>query len=114
VVLPVLTVQPLVENAINHGLAPKIGGGVVRVTTATVDYGDVLIKVSDNGMGIEPEKIAKLFSAEAAKTRGLGMALRNIQERLQKLFGEDYRLKVESEPGQGTTVSFLVPRLRRN
>lgn len=114
VVLPVLTVQPLVENAINHGLAPKIGGGKVRITTATVDYGDVLITVSDDGVGIDPEVLPRLRTADASKSKGLGMALANIRERLQKLFGEDYQLKIESEPGKGTTVSFQVPRLRRN
>ncbi len=115
VVLPILTVQPLVENAINHGLTPKIGGGTVKVTTSTVDYGDVLVTVSDDGIGIEPEELARLQNtAQTSKSKGLGMALGNIRERLQKLFGEDYQLKVESEPGKGTAVSFLVPRLRRN
>ncbi len=114
VVLPVLTVQPLVENAINHGLAPKIGGGTVRVKTSTVDYGEVLIQVSDDGIGIEAEAVPRLLEGGASKTKGLGMALGNIQERLQKLFGEDYRLAVESEPSRGTTVSFIVPRLRRS
>ncbi len=114
VVLPILTVQPLVENAINHGLTPKIGGGTVRIKTETVDYGDVLITVSDDGVGIEPEVLPRLLASQSSKSKGLGMALGNIKERLQKLFGEDYQLKVESEPGKGTTVSFLVPRLRRN
>ena len=114
VVLPVLTVQPLVENAINHGLAAKIGGGTVRVSTTTVDYGDVLVTVSDDGIGIEPEALPRLLSGNMARSRGLGMALGNIRERLQKLFGDDYDLKIESTPGGGTTVSFRVPRLRRN
>ncbi len=114
VVLPVLTVQPLVENAINHGLAPKIGGGTVRITTETVDFGDVLITVSDDGVGIEAQTLAMLFTVEANKTRGLGMALRNVQERLQKLFGEAYGLQIASEPGAGTLISFLIPRLRRS
>ena len=86
----------------------------MRVTTATVDYGDVLITVSDDGVGIEPEVLGRLRTAESSKSKGLGMALANIQERLQKLFGDDYQLKIESEPDKGTTVSFLVPRLRRN
>lgn len=114
VVLPVLTVQPLVENAINHGLAPKIGGGTVRVQTSTVDYGEVLITVSDDGIGIERAALPHILSAEGSKSKGLGMALGNIKERLEKLFGEDYQLRVESEPGKGTQVSFLVPRLRRS
>jgi LytS/YehU family sensor histidine kinase len=118
VVLPILTVQPLVENAINHGLSPKIGGGTVRIKTKSVAYGDVLVMVSDDGVGIDPEVLQRLHPTEmyneSLKSKGLGMALANIRERLQKLFGEDYQLKIESEPGKGTTVSFLVPRLRRN
>jgi LytS/YehU family sensor histidine kinase len=114
IVLPVLTIQPLVENAINHGISSKIGGGLIEIATQTVENGDVLIKVSDNGIGIESELIPHLLEAKTSRSKGLGMALKNIQERLQKLFGDEYRLQIESTPGVGTTVSFIVPRLRRN
>jgi sensor histidine kinase YesM len=114
IVLPVLTIQPLVENAINHGISSKIGGGLIEIATQTVENGDVLIKVSDNGIGIESELIPHLLEAKTSRSKGLGMALKNIQERLQKLFGEQYSLKIESTAGVGTTVSFIVPRLRRN
>jgi two-component system LytT family sensor kinase len=112
--LPVLTVQPLVENAINHGLGPKIGGGQVHIKTRTVEDGDVLITVEDDGVGIPPEMLAKLFKPKMGSSAGLGMALFNIKDRLQKLFGSDYELKVESRLESGTKVSFRVPRLRRS
>ncbi|MEI7556706.1 histidine kinase [Candidatus Chlorohelix sp.] len=111
VVVPVLTVQPLVENAINHGLAPKIGGGAIKIQTRTLADGDVLIEVSDNGVGMEETTLAKVLKPEHSE--GLGMALSNINERLQKLFGSEYNLKIESQPGKGATVSFRVPRVKR-
>lgn len=114
VVLPILTIQPLVENAINHGIAPKIGGGRLIVSTEALEHGDVLIRVADNGIGIDPQQLPRLLEAKSSKSKGLGMALRNIQERLQKLFGEGHQLQIESQPGQGTTVSFVIPRLRKS
>lgn len=112
--LPILTVQPLVENAINHGLGPKIGGGMVHIKTRTVEDGDVLITVSDDGVGMPPELVGKLFKPETSTGKGLGMALSNIKDRLQKLFGAEYELKVESNSKTGTHISFRVPRLRRS
>ncbi len=112
--LPVLTIQPLVENAINHGVGPKIGGGHVHVATQTVEDGDVLITVEDDGVGITADAIKKLFRPKTGSGKGLGMALVNIKERLQKLFGVEYELKVESTPDKGTRVMFRVPRLRRS
>jgi two-component system LytT family sensor kinase len=112
VVVPVLSVQPLVENAINHGLAPKIGGGSIRIRARTVDFGDVLVEVSDDGVGIEEEALARVLRPE--HSTGLGMALSNIDSRLQKLFGPDYGLKLESTPGKGTKVSFRVSRVRKS
>jgi LytS/YehU family sensor histidine kinase len=111
VVVPVLTVQPLVENAVVHGLAPKIGGGTIKIRTSTVDYGDVLVEVSDNGMGMESNELERVLKPE--RSTGLGMALSNIHLRLQKLFGPEYGIELQSKPNKGTTVSFRVPRLKK-
>ncbi len=112
--LPVLTLQPLVENAINHGIGPKIGGGQVQIKTKTVENGDVLITVEDDGIGMSAENLANLFKPKTSTGKGLGMALANIRERLQKIFGDDYELKVESAPDKGTRITFRIPRLRRS
>lgn len=112
VLLPILTIQPLVENAIEHGVAKKIGGGQVWIKTRTVSDGDVEITVEDNGAGISPETLVRI-TAGNTPGKGLGMALSNINERLQKIFGPDYQLKIESDVEAGTKVSFRVPRIKK-
>jgi two-component system LytT family sensor kinase len=98
--VPVLSVQPLVENAIVHGLAPKGGGGTVRVTARPASDGDgIEIAVGDDGVGF----------SYASKPRGLGIGMDNVNQRLIKLFGPASALRVESAPGRGTTVAFHVP-----
>jgi two-component system LytT family sensor kinase len=112
VLLPLLTVQPLVENAIQHGLAQKIGGGRILIKTRTVTDGDVEISVEDNGVGIGPESLTHLKRNQTSSS-GLGLALHNINERLQKIYGPDYQLTIKSQLGIGTEISFRIPRLKR-
>jgi two-component system LytT family sensor kinase len=111
VLLPLLTVQPLVENAIQHGIAQKIGGGHILIKTRTVTDGDVEISVEDNGIGIEAESLTRIKRSQASSS-GLGLALHNINERLQKIYGSDYQLTIESQLGLGTKISFRIPRLK--
>ena len=110
---PLLTVQPLVENAIRHGIAQKIGSGQVWIKTRTVSDGDVEITVADDGVGIAPEILSRLKTG-SAPGKGLGMALNNINARLQKIFGPTYQLHIESTFEGGTKVSFRVPRIRKS
>ena len=112
VLLPLLTVQPLVENAIQHGVAQKIGGGHVLISTRAVEDGDVEITIEDDGVGIAPDMLERI-RVGSNTSNGLGMALSNINERLQKIFGPEYFLQIESTPDVGTKVSFRIPRLRR-
>ncbi len=98
--VPVLSVQPLVENAIAHGLAPKGGGGTVRISAQPAPGGEgTEVAVSDDGVGFVP----------AAAPRGLGIGLDNVNQRLIKLFGPSSALRIRSAPGAGTTVAFRVP-----
>lgn len=96
--VPVLSVQPLVENAIAHGLAPRGGAGTVRVR-ARLEGEGTEIEVSDDGVG---------FSGKPRPV-GNGIGMDNVDQRLTKLFGPDSALRVNSVPGQGTTVGFRVP-----
>ncbi len=96
--VPVMSVQPLVENAIMHGLAPKGGGGTVRIV-AHPDGDGIEIAVSDDGVGFVP--------GTPAKHNGIGMD--NVDQRLTKLFGPSSALRITSAPGAGTTVAFHVP-----
>ena len=111
--IPRFTLQPLVENAIFHGIEPKGSAGEVtlRVERDTAN-GDVLIRLTDDGIGMTAEQAAKALQElgpeeAAAKYRHVGMW--NVHKRLQYSFGEAYGLSIESEPGVGTTVMVHLP-----
>jgi len=103
-VVPVLSLQPLVENAVRHGVESRPEGG--RVSIEGRDLGaDVELRVSDDGEGIDAER-----AAEALAGRGPGIGLGNVHGRLQSTFGEGYGLAVEN--GTGTTVIMTLPKFR--
>lgn len=111
--IPRFTLQPLVENAIFHGIEPKGSAGEVtlRVERDTAN-GDVLIRLTDDGIGMTAEQAAKALQEPgpeeaAAKYRHVGMW--NVHKRLQYSFGEAYGLSIESEPGVGTTIMVRLP-----
>lgn len=103
--IPVFVVQPLVENAIKHGIAPARAGGSVRVEAALVESGpgeiDLRLRVADTGRGADAEEIA------AGRRRGTGLA--TLERRLKLARGERARVEVRSVPGAGTVVDVLVP-----
>jgi two-component system LytT family sensor kinase len=114
--VPVLTIQPLVENAVKHGLAEKVGGGTV-VLRARVDplARTTTIQVRDDGVGMDAETIARALDGggrggapDGGGPDG-GIGLRNISQRLATLFGERYSIDVRSRPGEGTTVDLRMP-----
>lgn len=110
VVIPMLMLQPLVENAVQHGLERREGIGLVTIDAEDRDD-DVYLAVSDNGVGMTAAAIAAITNAEGEPGAG-SVGLANIQERLRSTYGEHYRLVIESEPDQGTRVSMLVPKYR--
>ncbi len=111
--IPRFTLQPLVENAIFHGIEPKGSAGEVSLRVERdAANGDVLIRLTDDGVGMTPEQAAKALrepgpEEAAAKYRHVGMW--NVHKRLQYSFGEAYGLSIESEPGVGTTVTVRLP-----
>ncbi|CAN5889234.1 histidine kinase [soil metagenome] len=107
--VPVLTIQPIVENAVKHGLADTVGGGTV-VLRARVDPLSrvTMIQVRDDGAGIEPGLLEQIRRGEGGGEDG-GIGLRNISERLTTLFGERFRMDVRSRPSEGTTVDLRIP-----
>ena len=110
--VPPLILQPLVENALRHGILPREEGGRIEVG-ARVEEGLVRIFVSDNGVGMEQAQVETLLSdaCPGPPSPGAGLALRNVNARLAAIHGPLHGLCVESAPGQGTTVSFTIPRL---
>ena len=106
VAVPFLAVQPLVENAVRHGLERKEGTG--RITLQARDDGsEALISVEDDGVGSDPDLVRRVLAGESdADSVGLG----NVDARLRHVFGDGYGLVVETAPGAGTKVSFRVPK----
>lgn len=104
-VVPVLSIQPLVENAVRHGVERR-GRGRIEIVGRDIDA-DVELRVSDDGVGIEPARARRILAGE-----GGGIGIANVQARLQTTFGRDYGLEIESVPGRGTTVTMTLPKFR--
>ena len=97
--LPPLTIQPLVENAVKHGIGGKEDGGTVTVSTR--NHGDcVMILISDNGIGFDPDAVAPQDRNH--------VGLENVKNRLRLMC--DAALEVQSAPGAGTTITISVPK----
>lgn len=107
--VPVLTIQPLVENAVVHGLVPREGGGRLLVRTR-IRRQQLHVIVSDSGVGIPRERRSEVFSAGVGTGMGLGLA--NIDQRLLGLYGKPYGLRLWSRPGRGTHVRMTLPICR--
>ena len=102
VMVPSILLQPLIENSIKHGLEPRIHGGTVTVRSR-LDGDRVHIEVADDGVGMgnRPET--------ALRRTGAGIGMKNVQERLEVLYGNDVQFNVVSSPGRGTLVSIDLP-----
>ncbi len=98
--VPSMLLQPLVENSIKHGLSSKVDGGMIRIRSRSVD-GKLLLSVEDNGVGIAEAKLATIFK------QGIGIS--NVNERLKVLFGNDYRMSIDSKLGSGTKTEIELP-----
>ena len=110
--LPKLLIQPLIENAVIHGVE-NVEKGIVRLTVCKEDAG-MRISVSDNGVGIDPERIARILSEDGMLLENHdSIGLRNVNSRLKIQYQQNTGLKIESSPGKGTTVSMLIPDERR-
>ncbi|HSY14472.1 MAG TPA: histidine kinase [Jatrophihabitantaceae bacterium] len=108
VTVPFLVVQPLVENAVRHGLEGH--DGVVTVSISATDRGfDARVVIEDDGAGAEPDVIrAALQAAPGGDRESVGLG--NVDSRLRQVYGDEYGLVVETAPGAGTRVSFRVPK----
>jgi len=109
VVLPFLALQPLVENAVRHGLSNKPNGGTISVTAEDAGT-ECLINVEDDGVGMDPAELRELMND--SHVSGAHVGLGNVHDRLRSAFGDDYGLVVETERGAGMKVSLRVPKFR--
>lgn len=102
--LPPLTIQPLVENAVRHGILSRSQGGTVSITIKE-QAGDIEITISDNGQGMKNEQLQQLLSNPSNDERGIGFL--NTHKRLLRVYGKG--LQIKSSEGKGTSVSFIIP-----
>jgi len=100
--VPSMLLQPIVENAIKHGLAPRLAGGQIHIRTHRRD-GRLAIEIDDNGMGMSPERLREVY--------GGGIGISNVHERLRLLYGVQFEMDIRSQAGQGTQIRIEIPEL---
>lgn len=103
-----LTLQPIVENAIYHGVKFREQKGTVWIS-GFWENGKIMLTVTDNGAGMNAEQLAHIFESKKKKTKSNGVGIINVQNRLHLYYGKEYGLNYESEEGIGTTVYICIP-----
>lgn len=103
-----LILQPMIENAIYHGIQPLNEKGEIKISAA-IDGNDILFKVSDNGYGIKPEMIEYLLAQESKTYHSGGVGFKNVNERIKLCYGKEYGIQIESKIDVGTTVKLRIP-----
>ena len=115
--VPKLILQPLVENAISHGLSGMTEGGVIRITSALGDAAALTLTVSDNGRGMDEDTIRRIATGldqpEAEQDDQYNIGLSNVHQRIRILFGEGYGLSVSARKNHGTTVEIKMPAMSK-
>jgi two-component system sensor histidine kinase YesM len=106
--IPKLLIQPLVENAIYHGIKNMAGPGLIRII-GDLEKDAIVIRICDNGVGMPPEQLEALKEGKIEPSRNRGVGVRNVQERIRLYFGPGYGVEFQSAPGEGTTASVRIP-----
>lgn len=104
------SLQPIIENAIVHGISPKKGKGEIKIQADFHEDG-ILFTISDNGIGIDEAELAKLqndLSSNSLKGKNIG--IQNVNQRIKLIFGEKYGVSISSKKGVGTTVNIYIPK----
>ncbi|KQN98733.1 MULTISPECIES: sensor histidine kinase [unclassified Arthrobacter] len=105
-VIPFLSLQPLVENAVRHGLDSKDGVGNITIT-AHDDGPYAEVTIEDDGVGIDPDHLRSVL---AGHTEDVHVGLRNVDSRLRQVYGDDHGLVIDTAPGAGTLITLRVPK----
>ena len=103
-----ITLQPIIENAIYHGINRMVDEGEIRIRI----YGegdDIVFSVSDNGVGMSKEQCGNILKSKPGDQTGIG--IKNVNDRIKIYFGEEYGITIESEPDEGTCVSIRMPKV---
>ena len=106
-----ITLQPIIENSINHGLDLMVDEGRIDVRVR-FDGDDIVFSVQDNGVGMGPEQLEAIMQNGPTDRTGIG--IKNVNDRLKIYFGRNYGLSITSEPDVGTCVEIRMPRIRED
>ncbi|WP_027625227.1 LytS/YhcK type 5TM receptor domain-containing protein [Clostridium lundense] len=101
--VPVFILQPIIENSIKHGILPKPSGGIVTIEATSLEN-SLVFEIQDDGIGMDEDKLKVIYK----KSGGIG--LKNVNERLKLLYGQNCTLKIKSMKNKGTLVSFVIPK----
>ncbi len=110
--IPFMTLQPFIENSINHGLETKESGGVIRIN-GVVSETDLIIQICDDGIGISPNKLTLIMKNKNSDFSGkntTGIGISNVHQRLIHYYGPDHGVYIESQPNKGTKVQLRIPK----
>lgn len=109
-IIPRFVLQPIIENAIIHGIAPKKGQGVLTISSSIVE-GNLLITITDDGIGMTPDRIKQVMMGIDQKDRShfTNLGIRNVNERIKIKYGEAFGVSISSEEGKGTVVKLVLP-----
>jgi two-component system sensor histidine kinase YesM len=110
--VPKLILQPIIENAIFHGIEPKKQKGSIRIDGAVRDA-ELQIEIFDDGIGMDSQTVANILKGNQpqASNRLSGIGIKNVDERLKLSFGPQYGLSIKSAPGIGTVVTLILPKI---
>ena len=106
--IPKLVLQPLVENAIYHGIKYKEGKGIVQIE-CWIEQKELILRISDDGIGMTEAQLEKIFEKRETDIRKNGVGVLNVHERIQLYYGKDYGLRFSSTLGEGTVVEVRIP-----
>ena len=107
ILVPKLILQPLIENALYHGIKNRRGRGLITITGGR-EGDNILLRVKDNGAGMNAEQLAQLQNGIFQEKQG-GFGLWNVHQRIRLYYGENYGLSFESASGEGTVVTVTLP-----
>lgn len=108
-VIPKLILEPIVENAVVHGLEGKVGTGLILVK-GELTSGTVIFTIKDNGIGITQERLEEIWSSHSkSNSTHTGLGFLNVHSRIQYIYGSDYGLEIKSQRNSGTTVTIRIP-----
>lgn len=122
VALPFLCLQPLVENAVKHGLegavalprdlnSARAGETPIRISISALDAGsEAVVVIEDDGTGMDPERLRQILRGEGGTSTGIGLL--NVDERLRRVYGDDYGLVIETGIGAGMKITVRLPKYR--